>query len=66
LKDWYAADRKDLLADYPAVAACENDDKTALRTDSEVIYYDFCSGTVKDEFGEVIKELSSDLSENAE
>jgi hypothetical protein len=66
LKDWYTTDRKDLLADYPAVAACENDDKTALRTDSEVIFYDFCSSTVRDELGEVIKELSSDLPENAE
>ena len=66
LRAWYAADRKDLFSDYAAVAACENDDKTGLRIESEVIFYDFCSGTVKDELGEVIKELSSDMPENPE
>jgi gas vesicle protein len=35
-----------------------------LRIADDVVYYDFCSGTVKDELGDVFPELSSDISES--
>jgi hypothetical protein len=60
-EDWFREDKKSLFETYPDMKACAPDDK--LRIADDVVFYEFCSGTVKDELGEVYKELS-DISES--
>lgn len=59
---WFRNDRKGLFEKYPEMKSCVADDQ--LRIKDDVVFYDFCSGTVRDELGEKIDELSSDVSES--
>lgn len=63
-KNWFNADKKDLFDEYPEMKRCAPDD--SLRIDKDVVYYDFCSGTVVNELGEKIDELSSDAPETSD
>lgn len=63
-RDWFAADRKGLFETYPEMKRCAPDD--TLRIDDDVVFYDFCSGTVTNELGEKIDELSSDAPETSD
>jgi hypothetical protein len=62
--EWYKRDKASLFSKYPGMSGCQ--DRDELRIASDVVYYDFCSGTVRDEFGDVFQELSGNLSEDAE
>jgi hypothetical protein len=62
--EWYKRDKSSLFSKYPGMSGCQDRDELRIQTD--VVYYDFCSGTVRDEFGDVFQELSSNLSEDSE
>ena len=59
----YHNDKAGLLKEYDAVSNCENSDKTALKIETEVITYEFCTGIVRDQLGEIMKDVSTDLPE---
>jgi cytochrome c556 len=62
--EWYKRDKASMFAKYPGMSGCQDRDELRIATD--VVYYDFCSGTVRDELGDVFTELSSNLSEDSE
>jgi hypothetical protein len=62
--EWYKRDKASLFSKYPGMSGCQ--DRDALRIEKDVVYYDFCSGTVRDELGDVFQDLSSNLSEDSE
>ena len=62
--EWYKRDKTALFAKYPGMSGCQ--DREELRIATDVVYYEFCSSTVRDEFGDVFSEISGDLTEDAE
>jgi hypothetical protein len=62
--EWYKRDKAGLFSKYPGMSGCQDRDELRIATD--VVYYEFCSGTVRDELGDVFTELSSNLSEDSE
>lgn len=49
--EWYKRDKTALFAKYPGMSGCQ--DREELRIATDVVYYEFCSSTVRDEFGDV-------------
>lgn len=64
--DWYKADKQGLFDKYSSLRACENSDKTSLVLEKEVVTYELCSSIVRNEFGEEIRDFSTDVSESSE
>jgi hypothetical protein len=64
LIEWFKRDKASLFAKYAGVSGCQDRDEMRIATD--VVYYDFCGSTVKDELGDVMPELSGNLTEDAE
>lgn len=63
---WHAENKTDLFKAYPDLARCESSDKSKLEIDTEVVTYEMCSGTVRNQLGQQLDEATLDVSEAAE
>ena len=66
LQTWYKRDKAALFSAYRDVASCENSDKTQLEIRVELVTYEMCSGTVKNELGQLLDEATLDVVESGE
>lgn len=66
LAAWYTRDKAALFSKYGNLAACEKSDKSALDLRTELITYEMCSSTVKNELGQILDEVTLDVAEVGE
>ncbi|NVB80740.1 MAG: hypothetical protein HOV81_20255 [Kofleriaceae bacterium] len=66
LDRWYKQDKTDLFKRYPDLARCESSDKTELKIKTDVVTYEMCSGTVKNQLGQQLDETTLEVSESPE
>lgn len=66
LQTWYKRDKAALFSAYRDVASCESSDKTRLELRVELVTYEMCSGTVKNELGQLLDEVTLDVVESGE
>lgn len=66
LDNWYARDKDGLLKKHSELASCERSDKSGLNLSVEVVTYELCSATVRNNLGQIIDELTLELPESGE
>jgi hypothetical protein len=66
IEKWYSRDKAELLKAFPDIAACENRDKSGLNLDAEVLTYELCTSTVRNDLGEILDETTLDVVESGE
>ncbi len=66
LEEWYKQNKTELFKTFPELESCQSSDKTALMIETDVVTYEMCSSTVKNQFGEQLDEATLELSETSE
>lgn len=65
LRQWHRKDKASLFSKYSSLQQCEKSDGSGLELRTEVRTYDFCPSSTS-EFGEELRDVSSDVSSEVE